>query len=565
MPVGPSEKHLWTAGALEDEAVPDGSAARSRLFGPVLPAPMLLFALYLGLALLSQYVSRQPGSIATIWYANAVAVAFLVHVPSLRRSIALWLAVALACFGANLVWDSDAWLALAFVLPNLLEIGMGAFLLRRAGLARGHLRSPWALLRLLALGGVVPQLLAASVGAWLLQVHRGLPPQDTWLGWFEGSAIGALSMLALACLCLRMPAQALRAAWLDWRLLALLPVSLAVSLWAMGSSAFAFIYLALPLLLAAMVLELVSVCLLTFAVSLTVAASMALGLFVPPPVQSVWEQGLVYLAFGAALLPAQLLAASVAAMRDGSDRLAARTRELEAANERLQQFVHIASHDLREPLNTITQFGGLLQADLHHTLQATEREYLRLMSQAGQRMRHLLDDVLVYARLPAESAAPVSEVDLSGLLAEVREGLAAALRDSQGQIEIAPLPTISGHASLLSLLFQNLMSNGLKFVPEGRTPVLRVSARLEPGWHVISVHDNGIGITREDLARLFKPFARLHPRRNYEGTGLGLTLCLQAAQAHGGRIEVESEPGVGSSFHVWLPDIPGGEAKRPPP
>lgn len=547
--------------ALELETRHPAAALHTRLFAAGPLAPLVLGALYLLLALMSLDVSRQPGSIAAIWYANAVAVAFLLHSPSKKVTAALWLVVALACLAANLIWDSDPLLAGLLLLPNLFEIAVATWLLRRAQLERANLRSPWALVRLIFLGGLLPQVLAATLGAWLLYNQHGFPPERTWLVWFEGSVIGSLSLLVLACLCLRLTASQLRAAWLDWSFLALLPLSLAISLWAMGSTAFAFTYLLLPLLLAAMLVDLVAVCLLTLILSLCVAAAMGSGLFVPPPAQSVWEEGLIYLAFGAALLPAQLLAASVAAMRDSADRLAARTLELEEANGRLQQFVHIASHDLREPLNTIAQFGSLLQSDLRDDTRSNVHEYLRLMSQASQRMRRLLDDVLIYARLGGETAAPAAKVDLSALVTEVVEGLAAAVSKSQGRIEMEPLPTVEGHASLLSMLFQNLLSNALKFMPHDRPPQVKVSAREVPGWQVISVRDNGIGIAASDQARLFKPFSRLHPRRVYEGTGLGLTLCQQAAHAHGGRIELESSPGAGSCFHVWLPQAPPAEAQ----
>lgn len=544
------------APALEQDTHNPAVALHARMLAAWPLAPLLLGVLYLLLALLSIYLSRQPGSIATIWYANAVAVAFLLHAPSARMAACLWLAVALACLAANLAWDRDSLLAWLLVVPNLLEIAVATELLRRAGLAHANLRSPWALVRLLFLGGLVPQLLGATVGAWLLHGQRGFRTDQTWLVWFEGSAIGSLSLLVLACLCLRLTGSQLRAAWLDWRFLALLPLSLAVTLWAMGSTAFAFTYLLLPLLLAAMVLDMVALCLLTLAMSLCVAAALGKGLFVPPPVQSFWEDGLVYLAFAAALLTAQLLAASVAGMRDSADRLAARTRELEDANQRLKQFVHIASHDLREPLNTIAQFGDLLQTELQDDTRAQVPQYLRLMSQASLRMRRLLDDVLLYARMGGEAAAPATRVDLPTLVTEVMDSLGAALSKGQGRIELGPLPTVQGHASLLSMLFQNLLSNALKFMPQGRTARVEVSAREVPGWHVISVRDNGIGIAASDQARLFKPFSRLHPRRVYEGTGLGLTLCQQAVQAHGGRIELHSSPDAGSCFEVWLPQAP---------
>ncbi|MFY8088303.1 MAG: sensor histidine kinase [Rubrivivax sp.] len=518
-----------------------------------------LMAGYLLLAAVSLYLSRQPGSIATIWYANALAIGVLMRIPVDRCAWLPWVAVALACLIVNLLWEPKVLLALSFVAPNLLEIGLAVTLLRRAGLHRVSLQSPWALLRLLGLGGVLPQMAGASLGALLLWGQLGMDPETAWLRWFQGSVIGALSVLALISIALRQPQASLKAALEDWRFLAALPITVAITLAAMAFTPFAFILTALPLLLSAMVLGLLAVCVLTLGVSLTVAVALASGLFVPPPAQSVWAQGYVYLAFAAALLPAQMLAATVAAVRLGWERLEQRTRELEAANERLEQFVRMASHDLREPLNTVTQFSGLLRADLGDRLDARSAEYLRLMDKAARRMRQLLDDVLQYARLRRGQEEPVQAVDLAVLVADVQEALAASLGRRDALLEVEPLPVVQGHPALLSLLFQNLLSNSLKFVPADRRPRVRVSARVVDTAWVIGIQDNGVGIAAEDIPRLFKPFARLHPQRKFEGTGLGLSLSLQAAQAHGGRIEIESVLGQGSCFRVWLPAM-GGDA-----
>jgi signal transduction histidine kinase len=508
---------------------------------------------YLLLAALSLYLSRQPGSIASVWYANALAVAVLTRMPADRCAGLPWVSVALACLVVNLFWEPSVLLAMSLVAPNLLEIGLAVALLRRAGLHRVSLESPWALLRLLGLGGVLPPLAGASLASVLLWGQLGMEPAAVWLRWFQGSVIGSLSVLALASIALRQPPGALRAALVDWRFLATLPITVAITLVAMAHTPFAFIFTALPLLLSAMVLGLLAACTLTFAVSLTVAVALSWSLFVPPPAQSVWAQSSVYLAFAAALLPAQMLAATVAAVRLGWDRLEQRTLELEAANERLEQFVRMASHDLREPLNTVTQFSTLLRADLDGRLDPHSAEYLRLMDKAARRMRQLLDDVLQYARLRRGQDEPVQAVDLSVLMVDVKEALAAALGRRDAQLALEPLPVVKGHPALLSLMFQNLLSNALKFVPADRQPQVRVAAqRVDAGW-VISIHDNGIGIAAQDIPRLFKPFSRLHPQRSFEGTGLGLSLSLQAAQAHGGRIDVESAPGQGSCFRVCLP------------
>jgi signal transduction histidine kinase len=240
-------------------------------------------------------------------------------------------------------------------------------------------------------------------------------------------------------------------------------------------------------------------------------------------------------------------------MRDARSRLEAQAQALRHANARLEQFVHIASHDLREPLNTVAQFGGLIEQDHGAALPPDGREYLRLIRQATGRMRRLLDDVLHYARLQDGAAGPRERVDLNAVFRELRESLASRIEATGAALEVGPLPVVPGHAALLSLLFQNLLANALKFVPPGRAPQVRVHAALGQRAVVITVLDNGIGIDAADLPKLFRPFQRLHLQRQYEGTGLGLALCRQVADAHGGRIQVESVPGEGSRFHVRLP------------
>jgi two-component system, sensor histidine kinase and response regulator len=227
--------------------------------------------------------------------------------------------------------------------------------------------------------------------------------------------------------------------------------------------------------------------------------------------------------------------------------------ELKVANESLLQFVRIASHDLREPLNTIVQFVGLVEEDHGPALPEDARHFLRLANRAGARMRTLLDDVVRYARLQNAEGDPPQPVSLDRTLAELRDALAARLSATGGQLDLAPLPVVSGHASLLSLLFQNLLSNALKFVPPGRVPRVRVSATVHDGRVRVEVSDNGIGIEPQHMDRLFQPFQRLHLRSEFEGSGLGLTISRQIAEAHGGRIDVRSVPGEGSVFTVHLP------------
>lgn len=517
---------------------------------------LLLGALVLGLGWMSLELSRQPGSIAGVWYVNGLGIAWLAQTAPRQWPRAL-LAAAVGIVGANLA-DGDPLLrAVSFLPANLLEILLGAAALRHRRLHHSNLRRPADLLALLLWGGLLPPLASAALGALTVVAHGAAPHLDIALTWYQGALIGNLSILTLAMLALRSGRTQALAALRDPHLAWLLPVSLGVTLLCLGLVPFPFIYLSMPLLLAAMLVDFMAVALLTLAVSLTVALAIATGVFVPPPVTAQWQQVFVYLAYAAALFPAQLLAAALADLRDSHARLAARSEALRRANEGLEQFVRIASHDLREPLNTVVQFAALIEEDHGRGLPADARHWLGLVQAAATRMRVLLDDVLQYTRLQHAQQPEPAPVALEAVLAEVRQSLAGRLHTSGAVLRVGALPVVAGHAPLLQLLFLNLVANALKFVPPERAPVVAVVGQTEERdgklWAVVTVIDNGIGIAAEDLPKLFKPFSRLNLRRHYDGSGLGLALCRQVAALHGGRIEVESTPGVGSRFTVRLP------------
>ena len=399
----------------------------------------------------------------------------------------------------------------------------------------------------------MPPLLGATLGALAMRSQALGAFWPLWQLWYEGSVIGGVSVLALVMV-LRTDRPALiRSELLDWRVLALGLVAAGVALLSLTHVPFPFVYIAIPLLLAAIVLEMSAALGLVLLVSLVIALALGTGAFVPPPFVAAWQQVFVYTAYAAALVPAQLLAATVADMRDSHQRLAAATAELRRANEGLEQFVHIASHDLREPLNTIVQFTGLIEHDHGAQMPAEARSWLSLVGRAGSRMRHLLDDVLHYVRVQHAADDPGQAVELDRVLQEVLQSLAGRIRERSATVAVGNLPVVRGHESLLALLFQNLLSNALKFVPADRQPAVRVTAHREDGLAVITVSDNGIGIEADDLPKLFQPFQRLHLRKHFDGTGLGLALVRQVAVAHGGSVQIESKPGRGTRVSVRLP------------
>ena len=249
--------------------------------------------------------------------------------------------------------------------------------------------------------------------------------------------------------------------------------------------------------------------------------------------------------------------------RDMTDLLAVQ-RELERnvehlrkANEGMQQFVRIASHDMREPLNTIAQFCGLIESDHAHELTPAARLYFEQVGGGARRMRTLLDDVLSFARLDDQADVALGAVALAGVANTALAALAGRIGACQAQVEVTkPLPTVLGHHSLLVLLLQNLVANGIKFAPAGQQPRVRISAREEAEFVVLTVADQGIGISAADQGQLFTPFKRLHTRRQYDGTGLGLAISMRIVERMAGTISLESQPGVGTQVHVRLPRPP---------
>lgn len=223
-----------------------------------------------------------------------------------------------------------------------------------------------------------------------------------------------------------------------------------------------------------------------------------------------------------------------------------------------QRFVHMLSHDIREPVNTICNFAGLLRQQAAQSMDAPARRNLDYIERGGQRLHTLLDDLQSYLRLEGDDLGLLNptQVDLQAVFGDACEDLADAIQRHGAQVGGDALPCVHGDAVLLRLLFQNLLANALKFHAPGCAP--RVSWGWQPaeGAVVVWVRDDGIGMDPAKLNRLFAPFSRLVVRSKFEGTGLGLAICKRIVELHSGRIDVESAPQQGSTFSVWLPELP---------
>jgi PAS domain S-box-containing protein len=247
--------------------------------------------------------------------------------------------------------------------------------------------------------------------------------------------------------------------------------------------------------------------------------------------------------------------------RDVSDRLAMehelaqRAERLQGTNAELQDFAYTASHDLSEPLRMVASYLGLLERRSAGALDDKGRDYLRQAVGGATRMRHLIDDLLLYSRVANEEPRR-EQVDLRGLVDGVLQVLGPRIADERATVEVGELPTIEAEPGQLAQLLQNLIGNAVKFHVPDRPPLVRVTARRTIGGCVVTVGDDGIGIPDADQERIFAMFTRLHGRDEYAGTGIGLAICRRIAERHGGRIYVESAAGQGSQFHTLLPDAP---------
>ncbi len=232
--------------------------------------------------------------------------------------------------------------------------------------------------------------------------------------------------------------------------------------------------------------------------------------------------------------------------------------ELEAKNKELEQFAYIASHDLQEPLNTISSFIGLIAEDYGDSFDEVGKESLAFISDASKRMKNLIDALLEYSRLGR--SREYKNVDCNIVLQELQDDLKKIIEETNANITIGKLPVVKGSEIELRLLFQNLISNAIKFRDAKTIPKIDISCtkrgnskeKVNSFWQ-FSVKDNGIGIPEEHKERIFAIFQRLHSRDQYQGTGIGLAHCKKIVESHGGEIWLESKEGKGSTFHFTIP------------
>jgi signal transduction histidine kinase len=224
---------------------------------------------------------------------------------------------------------------------------------------------------------------------------------------------------------------------------------------------------------------------------------------------------------------------------------------IDLKSKELERFIYIASHDLQEPLRTISSFTELLKVQYQNELDAEANKFLNFMSQSTGRMSDLISGLLDYSRIG--KSPEIELVNCNELLAEVISDMTASIIKYDAHVEVEDLPMINGYKTELRLLFQNLISNGVKFRKPKVAPNVSISASKVDSYYQFIVKDNGIGIPKQSREAVFAIFQRLHGKDKFEGTGIGLAHCKKIIDLHGGNIWLESKQDIGTSFMFTLP------------
>lgn len=254
-------------------------------------------------------------------------------------------------------------------------------------------------------------------------------------------------------------------------------------------------------------------------------------------------------------------------IKDYQNKLKIQIVQLNNTNNELEQFAYVASHDLQEPLRKITSFNDLLQDQYKEVLQGDGKVYLERIAYAATRMRKLISDLLDYSRA-GKYAEDKEQIKLNEIVDEILDDLSVQIDQKKASINVDSLPEIIAHHSDWRMVFQNIISNALKFSKLDETPKLEIRYQVaekktiaghvansvpDINYHHLQVKDNGIGINTDYANKIFTIFQRLHGKDEYEGTGIGLAICKKIVERYGGAIFASSELGKGSIFHILLP------------
>ncbi len=227
-------------------------------------------------------------------------------------------------------------------------------------------------------------------------------------------------------------------------------------------------------------------------------------------------------------------------------------QKLLESNQELERFAYVASHDLQEPLRMVSSYLKLLEKRYKGKLDESANEFIFFAVDGAQRMSGMISSLLEYSRV-GKQKANFSEVSLDSLISKVTKNLEIRINDSNATIKFEELPTIVCDPGLMERLLQNIIGNAIKFVPKDKKPIVTLKVIEKEDQHILSISDNGIGIPKKEIENVFQIFKRLQATTDYEGTGIGLSICKKIVEVHNGKIWIESVEGESTIFFISLP------------
>ena len=235
--------------------------------------------------------------------------------------------------------------------------------------------------------------------------------------------------------------------------------------------------------------------------------------------------------------------------------LLVQSKALKSANQELTQFAYIVSHDIKQPVRTINNFSKLLAREVKDHLSNDAIEFIDIIDSSTKRITAFVEDILKYATATEESKIELEKVNCNEVLNQIKLNLEFQLKESEGQLLFGNLPNLEAHRSLMLQVFQNIISNGLKFRRDEVAPIVRVSGKETEEKYYFEIADNGIGIKEENQASVFKIFNQLNNKSKFEGSGIGLNTVLKILKKYNGSIDLESTFGEGTTFKITIPKV----------
>lgn len=516
---------------------------------------VLLALVYIATARFGLSLGAVAGVATAVWAPTGISLAVL-----LIWGYRLWPGISVGALLSNLSVGVPFLAALGISLGNTLEAVLGVYLLTRFAKFHPSMERVKDILALLFFAATLSTLVSATIGtasAWLGGVIPSNHFVTAWWTWWVGNSMGDLIIApVIFTWSVRYPLSSRRILEAIFLLLVLGFVSEIVfgGFFFFERIPYPLTFLVFPIFIWAALRfrpRLVSIAVFEVA---AIAIWNTLHQSIPFARGDLTENLLVLQIFmGVLAMTSFVLAATVTQSRRAEEALSEKAVELERSNKELVQFAAVVSHDLQEPLLKIIAFGDRLKATSLSALGEKGADYLDRMQKAAYRMRQLIDDLLTLSRV-TKTKKPLVPVSLETVLKKVLSEMEIRIKESKASVEVKPLPILMGDEMQLHQVFQNLISNALRYRKKDEAPQILIKSQdLNNGFTEIIVEDHGIGFDEEYRERIFEPFERLDPEIANEGTGMGLAICKKIAERHGGDITAKSRPGVGSTFIITLP------------